>query len=283
MKVIWVLENIKGNKEFYSRLGTLTLLASVKLFRKHHKDSYLVLYCDSTTKELLHTLDVLYLWDEVIDYHHTRDVNRDVFWACSKLNVLSQQTEPVLLLDNDSLLHTNFYPYLKDEVLVSNFEVGKGYYPTAIDPNIRNLSYKTRWNTDSVNVSFLYLPDPEFTRHYAELSIKFMEEFTQMKVPNSQYLIFAEQLLLKHLLDKNNIKHKSVISTYWDCQKWDWSEDHNKGIWNYPESNKYFFHYGPLKGYIIGETGDLNYNDEIKMLTNCIGVPNLDLNIFSKR
>ena len=283
MRVIWVLENIEEDKKFYGKLNTLLLFASVTLWKKHPPDTYTVLYCDKMTYELFESIKVLHLWNEVNIYKHERKINRSVFWAASKLNVLAEQTEPVLLLDNDSLVHTNIDEYLKDEVIVSNFEIGKGYYPSSLDTNIRNLTYKARWKSDSVNVSFLYLPDPTFTQEYAKLSLKLMEEFTVMEVPNSQYLIFAEQLLLKHLLDKNNIKHKSVISTYWDCQKWDWSEDHNKGIWNYPESNKYFFHYGPLKGYIKAETGDLDYQKEIDMLENCIGFRILDESIFSKR
>jgi hypothetical protein len=283
LRVIWVLENIEEDKKFYGKLNTLLLFASVTLWKKHHPDTYTVFYCDKMTYELFESIKVLHLWNEVNIYKHERKINRSVFWAASKLNVLAEQTEPVLLLDNDSLVHTNIDEYLKDEVIVSNFEIGKGYYPSSLDTNIRNLTYKARWKSDSVNVSFLYLPDPTFTQEYAKLSLKLMEEFTVMEVPNSQYLIFAEQLLLKHLLDKNNIKHKSVISTYWDCQKWDWSEDHNKGIWNYPESNKYFFHYGPLKGYIKAETGDLDYQKEIDMLENCIGFRILDESIFSKR
>ena len=109
-----------------------------------------------------------------------------------------------------------------------------------------------------------------------------MEEFTEMKVPHSQYLIFAEQLLLKHLLDKKNIEYKSILSTNWDCKKWEWGEDHDKGIWTMNDSGLYFKHYGPLKTWIKKNLGDQNYNEEVKLLSNCINFPNLYLDIIEK-
>ena len=41
-----------------------------------------------------------------------------------------------------------------------------------------------------------------------------MEEFTKAKAPNSQYLIFAEQLVLRHMIDRDKIKLRSLQSTY---------------------------------------------------------------------
>jgi hypothetical protein len=115
---------------------------------------------------------------------------------------------------------------------------------------------------------------------YAETSLNMMEEFTEMGAPNPQYLIFAEQLLLKHLLDKKNIPHRSIISTDWDCKAWEWGSENNKGIWPVYESEVYFKHYGPLKGWIKNSQADQNYEREMKHLLNCINLPNLDISII---
>tara|TARA_E500000318_G_scaffold112057_1_gene133747 strand:+ start:3703 stop:4557 length:855 start_codon:yes stop_codon:yes gene_type:complete len=278
MKVIWVLENIKKNFYFYSKFNTALLLASVKLWKKNNPQDKCVLYCDKLTKDLLFTLKVNNYWDEIIEYKSKRNINTEVFWASCKVEVLSQQTEPVILLDNDTLVYKNIYPYLDlNKVYVSNLEIGKGYYPTSINSYVQKLSYKPRWKTESVNVSFLYLPDPKFTKQYSELSLKLMEEFTKMNAPNPQYLIFAEQLLLKHLLEKNSVKYSSIISTYWDCKKWKWGDNHENGVWDINSSGLFYKHYGPLKDIIKGNGGGYNYKVEYNSLLNCINDKQLNL------
>ena len=278
MKIIWVLENIQEDKNFYGKLNILLLLASVRLWKKHNPSDVCVLYCDKMTEGILIELGVTSFWDEIKQYRHTRNIDRSVFWAASKLGVLAEQIEPCIIMDNDTLCFSPIKNFLDLDVhYVTNFENGKGYYPTSYDKFIRRLNYKTRWNTKSVNVSFLNLPNPEFTRKYANFSLSLMEEMTELKVPNSQYLIFAEQLLLRHLLDKENIEYRSIITTNWNCKKWKWTDDHSKGIWNINESGKYFKHYGPDKTNVLKNQKGFNYETETKMLQNCINFRNLDL------
>lgn len=271
MKIIWVFENIYKKEDSYSRMNILLMLASVRLWKKHHPEDTTYLYCDIITYSLLEKLEVLSLYDkvEIIDFEEK--VNKEHFWASSKLKVLSLQTEPVIIMDCDTLVFKPFKQYLEsDTVMYTNKEHGRGYYPTSIDPYVRKLSYKARWKTDSVNVSFLHLPDPKFTQEYANLSLQLMREFTELGVPNSKYLIFAEQLLLKHLLDKNKVKHKAVIKSEWDCNNWRWSEIETDGLWNIKESWSHFRHYGPLKKWYKKDDPDHSYKEEMEMLRNCI-------------
>lgn len=260
------------------------MITSVILWKRNHPEDFCVLYADDITIDFFSKLKVLEIWDKVEPLPHKRKINKSVFWASSKLQVLAEIQEPVILMDND----THVYKPIKHlldltKVYVTNFEIGKGYYPTAIDPFIRKLKYRPRWKTESVNVSFLNLPDPVFTRKYANESIKMMEEFTEMGVPNSQYLIFAEQLLLKHMLEKENIEYRSILSNYWDCKKWDWGNLHERGIWDIEKSEVHFKHYGPLKTWYLDNIDGFNYEEHIKHLENCINIHTLDKNLFSKR
>ena len=281
LKTIWVYENIQEDVKFYSKLNVALLLASVTLWKKNHPTFECVLYCDSMTKNLLEELQVTHLWDSIILYKHELNIDRSVFWACNKVKVLTEQIEPCILMDHDSLVFKPIHEHLQDKVLVANLEQGAGYYPSNLDTYVRQLDYKPRWTTDSLNVSFLYFPDPKFLNLYSTTSLQMMEDFTKMGTPNSQYLIFAEQLWLRHLLDREQIEYKSLLSDYWDCNAWDWGEKHNKGIWNLPEGNLYFHHYGPLKTYILGL--DEWYEREMKMLFNCINIKDLDLsNVYNK-
>jgi hypothetical protein len=283
LRVIWVLENIHGDEGFYSRFNILLLLSSVTLWKKNHPEHHLVFYCDPLTKDIVEKTGGLIMFDEVNTYRHTLTIDRKIFWACNKVKVLSEQTEPCIIMDNDTLVFKPFEKYLKDDIIVANLETGKGYYPGNIDPFVRRLKKKVRWQQDSLNVSFLYFPEPSILQYYANECLGLMEEFTEMKVPNSQYLIFAEQLLLRNILDTKKIKYKSIISTYWDCVKWDWGEHHDKGIWNFPESELYFKHYGPEKKFIIAGNTVLGYEEECKLLENCINIRKLDVSFIPKR
>jgi len=276
LRVIWVLENIHNDKGFYGKFNLLLLLASVTLWKKNHPKHHTVFYCDQLTHDTVTKLGGIHLWDEIVIYEHTLPIKRDVFWACNKVKVVSEQTEPFIIMDNDTLVFKPFHDLLKDEVLVANLETGKGYYPGNIDKYVKKLSNRVRWQQDSLNVSFLYFPDPEVSKLYGNWSLEMMQEFSKMNVPNSQYLIFAEQLLLRWILDNHKINYKSIIATYWDCNKWDWGEDHGKGIWPFPESELYFKHYGPGKKYVLKDGTDLGYEGECELLENCINIRNLD-------
>ena len=284
MNIIWVLENIEKNKNFYSKFNILLLITSTILWKRNHPEDICILYADDMTIDLLAKLKVLEVWDKIKPLPNPRKIDKSIFWASAKLQVLAQQTEPLILMDNDTHVYKPLKQYLDlSKVYVTNYEVGKGYYPTAIDPFIRKLSYRPRWKTESVNVSFLNLPDPEFTKRYAEKSLGMMEELTFHKAPNSQYLIFAEQLLLRHMLDKEEIEHRSILSEYWDCKKWQWGDRHDKGLWTEEEASTKFKHYGPLKGFVLNNQVDQNYDREVKHLLNCINIPNLDLSGIKKR
>lgn len=284
MKVIWVLENIQKNKVFYSRLNILMLLASVNLWRRNHREDTTILYADDITIDFLDRLKVLEFWHSIKPIPSSRRINKSVFWASSKLEVLSEIQDPIIMMDHD----THIYKPIKHLLdlnthYVFSFEKGQGYYPTSVDPYIRQLSYKQRWNTDSVNVSFLNLPDPSFTRHYANISLQMMEELTALKAPNPQYLIFSEQLLLNQLLNTNNLPYKSLISNYWLCKESTWGEVHSNGLYSIEQSGMFLKHYGPLKPLILDSTEGQNYDREIAHLQNCINLPNLDLKAFYRR
>ena len=284
MKVIWVLENIKEDYSFYGKFNLLLLLASVRLWKKHYPNDRCFLYCDKMTEAVLYKMKALEFFDTVEQYTHSRNIDRNVFWAANKVAVLGKQTEPVILMDNDTLCFKPIKEYLDPEALtVYNFEIGKGYYPGNADKYVKQLSYKPRWQTNSVNVSFLYLPDPKFTQAYADLSLQIMEEFTEAKVPNSQYLIFAEQLVLRHMAERDGIKLRSLQSTYWDCDSWNFGKDHKRGIWSWPEVEMYAKHYGPSKKDVLRSQGDYDYDKEIKMLLNCINFPNLNTEFIKKK
>ena len=110
-----------------------------------------------------------------------------------------------------------------------------------------------------------------------------MEELTELEAPNAKYLIFAEQLLLRHLLDNDKIPYQCILKDVWDCDNWKWNGTTNKGLFKFPESELTFKHYGPLKDFVLSSKGGQNYEHDIKLLENCINLPNLDLSSIDKK
>jgi len=131
LKIIWVLENIKDNQnsfDYYtnSKLNVLLLLASVNLWRKNHPEDTCVLYADDITIDALNKLKVLDFWHQVLPIPNPRKINKSVFWASSKLQVLASVKEHVIIMDND----THIYKPIKDnldlnKVYVHNLEIAK--------------------------------------------------------------------------------------------------------------------------------------------------------------
>ena len=255
MKVIWVYEDI--GKLPLSILDVTMLLTSTKLWGFYHPEDTRVLYCNLKLGNTLKSLGVLKSFDKVIILPTNEDfsVNTQVFWSFSKLKTLVQQTEPVILMDHDFIPLCRIKDSLDlSKVCYCNTEFATGYYPGNIDSYVKQLSLRVRWPEYSSNVSFLNLPDPEFTQYYAGTSIQVMEEFTKLKVPNSLYLIFAEQMVLKQLLQEQ--PYQVLLRDVWNCKehRWDSKNTEESGIWTLKEASRVkFHHYGPSKKHLVGD------------------------------
>lgn len=246
MQVLWVLENIKTDKEkhlFYTKLDSLLLLSSVFLYKKNHPNDTCILYCDKSTKDFLKTLNALDLWDEVKNLAINTFIDKSVFWASSKLEVLRNIKEPTIVMDNDFLIYKNISEMLNDKPVFTHKEDGTMYYPTANDPFIAEISDMiSRPVPQAINCSFCYFPDYKFANSYAQFSLEMMERFTKLKAPNSTFLIFAEQLTLRHLLDYHRVEYTTLMKQEWVCETKVFRAT-EKGIIAPPNHELYFKHY----------------------------------------
>lgn len=287
MKVIWAFENISKSKSFYRKLDFAMFLASVRLWTKHHPDDYRVLYCDSITRNLLIELGVQKFWHTIIDVDTLPKVQIDtrIFWSSVKVRALAVQKEPVLILDNDFLVFSPLGTYLDPgKICYSHTEDGKDYYPNFTDPFVSKLSYKISYGLVSCNVSFLYLPDPEFIKMYAGISLQVMKEFSEMHVPNDLFTIFAEQLILKSWMVHTRRDYQCLYKPIYICKEERFSEKEEDyhGIFTEREASLRFRHYGPAKRLIRKGMGPRSYEEEFDEVFKFIGLPGLDLDRFKK-
>ena len=259
MKIIWVYENISEKDFFYSKLDTLLLLSSAIQWKKHHPEHTTTLHCDDLTKAFLDNLNALSVWDEVILLPKNKFINKNIFWASSKAQVLRSVKEPVVIMDHDFLVYNNLSKYLNTKTIFAHEEDGTRYYPTASDPFIGEITDMIpRPQPHAINCCFCYFPDYKFTNNYAEFALQMMTRFTDLKVPNSKFLIFAEQLSLKHLLDYHKISYDTLMQEIFLANERKFVP-YDKGLIPKEEVYKYFRHYWMDKPDIRKDESGIEY------------------------
>lgn len=285
MEVIWVLENVKRDKLFYSKLQLTLLVASVSLWRKYHPEHYTVIYCDNLTYNTLSKLKILHLWHSVRKLDYPDDIDREVFWSGCKTKIISETNQPLLLVDHDFLIRKNIDKHLNTNVLYSYDEIESNWYPPVWDPYAKQVPFE-RVVDRAANVSLFYLPDPEFARKYGKKVLENHRILTKIlkKLPPSKkweisanHMILSEQLMLKQWLVKYKIPHETLTNLVWDCTKPPHRclEDEVKadqGIWNLKESLLYYKHYGVEETYLKEQyhKNHIVYETEINYLRRCI-------------
>lgn len=274
MEAIWVLENVKGDKSFYSKLELLILVASICLWKKYHPNHYTVMYCDEMTNSVLNSLGILHLWDDIRELSYPEKINREVFWASCKSKIISETKIPLVVVDHDFLIYTNIDQYLQDQVMFTYNEQANTWYPKENNKANKSLTNPVEYVNDfAANVSILYLPDPEFAREYGKQVIQNHVELSAMFIDDlsANYMILSEQLMLKQWLSKREIPHQALCKNIWDCNniRYTLNEVEN-GIWNYKEISRYCKHYGVDKARFKQNQQGFDYEKEIEFLYRCI-------------
>lgn len=270
MKTIWVLENIREHSSFYNKFDLLMMFASVIQWKKHHPSFHTHVFLDKLTYDTFSRIGALELWDSYENLPTSKSIDKNVFWASSKLVALRSIEEPIVIMDNDFVVYKSFENFLKDKIVATLYEDGKGYYANPLNPYIKKVKHIiNRPKTEALNCSFLYFPDYKFTQYYAKTSIELMEEFTKLKVPDSTYLIYAEQLLLKHLINLHKIEYDTLLDKEFLCSKKIYTKE-RPGLINTESHNLYFRHYWMEKPDIRANKKGFSYNEEITQLENIV-------------
>ena len=246
------------------------MFASVIQWKKHHPTYECSLYADKMTLEVINQLGAKSLWDNHTTLKVNKGLNKNVFWASSKLEVLREVNEPVIIMDNDFLVYSSFKKFINNKVIVSHIEDGQNYYIMPTDHFAKKVKHLlNRYKQRAVNCSFLYFPDHKFVNYYAMVSLDIMEVLTRVKAPNSKYLILAEQLLLKHLLDINEIPHIPLVDREYICVKDEFGKK-IKGLIKFEKQHLFFRHYWMDKKKIKKSENGFVFKEESDALENLI-------------
>ena len=246
------------------------MFTSVIQWKKHHPTYICELHADELTFAVFKQLNALELWDSHKAVGKNKAIDKSVFWASSKLQALRYVEEPIIIMDNDFIVYKSLENFINTKPVVAHDEDGENYYLGPMDDYLKQVRHIiNRPELKAINCSFLYLPDYKFTNSYAKLSLELMEEFTKLKVPNSKYLIYAEQLLLKYLLDLYNVKYDSLVDRVFNCRN-DKFGKKTKGLIKYEESDLYYRHYWKEKNLIRENSKGFSYNKEVEQLEKVV-------------
>ena len=103
-----------------------------------------------------------------------------------------------------------------------------------------------------------------------------MERFTKLNAPNSRFLVFAEQLVLKHLLDFHNIEYDTLLNEKWNA-KGKFYEPSDIGHMTFEDSQTTYRHYWMDKPLIRQSKDGFDFNQETTILSNILKKSKVDL------
>jgi hypothetical protein len=210
MRVIWVLENIKKDHNFFlPEIELLGLIASISNWKILYPKTSTHLYCDSSVLKYLDKIEISYLWETI----HTTEldspdsIDRKPFWAASKIKIIKEIEAPFIIMDCDLYFKDrclDLESFSDFDIVTNQIEDGIGYYPTKRDPIIKEMndSFKYR-SSHAFNVAFLYIGNEKIRKEYTDLSYSWMEDLSikNDESLNGKYMIFCEQKMLKEFAD----------------------------------------------------------------------------------
>jgi hypothetical protein len=295
MNVIWVAEDIKKDQSFKQTkaevLCTLSCLLFIKQYYPHFKTIFFV---DEYTKKYYKQFGFMELFDEVNDTllnEPIEGINRDIFWAASKILAQRNTPGPTLTIDLDFRIFNDISKLgvfdgdiccLWLEVIDDEF-----YFKPTQALDYPGLNWKYNWSDLALNVSFLYLKNEYFKNLYCDLALDYMRScFGKIpeingKVERNKFILFAEQYMLHQLAKEQGQQIKLLIDDFYPIPK---SVDYIKssGI-DMSNCGFHFYHYGDHKSKMINKEPHF-YNEIDKcyfVVNNKIKNENY-INIFNK-
>lgn len=252
LKAIWVLENAKIDRKMWMNdLEFFYLMASVIQWKKFHPNVPCYLICTSEVYDFLAELDVIYIFDGVdIEILAEEDqIDREPFWACSKIKAMRKISVPFALIDCDFyfkqrlLIDSDF----ENDLIVSHKEDGVNYYILSDDPLIEKAGITDTYPKDidgkSFNVSFLYIKNDSFKQKYVDTAYDWMTKLSRLEDKvHGGYMVFCEQKLLYDMAEAEGLRHKTLITDVYNCR--------GQKFHTHSASQSKIDHLGPLKRHL---------------------------------
>lgn len=278
MNVILVAnDNSKEGKFSQMKVEVLNTLSNILFIKQLYPDFKIIFFVDETTKQYYSDLGLLDFVDEVNEsvLNRSYDINKEVFWAYSKIFALRATPAPCVMFDLDyrifdDIREIGFFNsdvgaycfedvlerpyYLKPEECLDKIEIPKDF----------------DWDDLSINVSSLYFKENDFKNLYCDWIINYMyawsfEHRNDTKNYSDSIILFAEQYMLNQLIKKHNKKISVIIDDSHSKPLPDYGVSLGTNAQNY---YKYVYHYGRMKSFF--DTNSQEYSIEIDTIVNYV-------------
>jgi len=281
MNVIWVAEDVKKDGTFKQSKPELMCTVSCVLFMKHYyPDFKRIFFVDNFTKYYYNQFGILELFDEVNDtlLNEPIDIDKDVFWAASKILAQRMTPGPTITFDLDFRIYDDISKLGVFDGDVSCLwleETNNQFYGSPENLlKYPNLKWDFDWSDNALNVSFLYLKNEEFKNKYCDLALEFIRSSYGRipknldRVQNNKFILFVEQYMLYQLCLVNNQNVKLLIDDFYPIKD---NLISGCGI-NMSTCGNYFYHFGDHKKLI-------NSNDEFywNEINRCYEITNKNI------
>ena len=217
MNAYWVADTIPEP----TGLEMIYTFLSVKFWKHFHPQIPTVLYTDIESWTYLKLIDE---WDDVVfyDFKNTPIIKgTGKFWAAGKLQAMQYFTPPFCILDLD-MFYTDTIQF-SEPVIAAYLELGSLYYINPNHPSFVKAGIKPfSKSQNALNVSFLYIQEPEFHKMYVETSLDWMERLSNIGDAGGSFMTFCEQKLLLDLIYRDNIRFDILVKHPYHCRCNEW-------------------------------------------------------------
>jgi len=214
LNAVWSYEKIK---EFsFTPAEIDVFIASVLLWKHTYPQFKTHFVCDSKTKEYFSRH--LKIFDEVIEKEFNSNINREVFWAASKIEALKSIPAPVCHIDLDFYNWHNLEPFgIFDYDMVASFEEDTKYFYLNEKDAMRGVDLDVDITGIAYNTSFMYFKNDFIKNKFCDTAISYMTQASKQDLypifntNKSLYMIFAEQQLFGEVAFNNNVNVKTLV------------------------------------------------------------------------
>lgn len=261
MTIFWVAQDNKKNGTFKQHKAEVLCLLGSLLCVKHFFPNYkTVIYLDKWTKKFYEQFGFLHLFDEVNTsvLDKPSKINFDMFYAASKLIVMTDLRGPSLNLDLDFFLFSDIEKIGMFDCDVSclYLEWNEDYAYLQPERGMSLVPFKwgLPYDKDAFNVSLFYTRNGFYRDFYSSEMVRYMETVSQLHYetfPKEEYFqlnLFVDQYLGHQFTKAHNQSLRILIDDFYPIE-----ERHHYvnsvGV-HYNDSTNYCYHFGNHKQFL---------------------------------
>ena len=204
MNAVHSFKTIKSDNAFYMEdFEVMIMIMSALSWRR--LNGKIKLYADDEFAKYVYDNNLDFLWDNGIDLkilsEPRENINRKIFWAASKMDVINDMKENEVHMDIDFVAWEKMDDVLNGDfdLIVSHFEdvnEFKCYIDKEIlvPPKDYVFNKNFDWNFPAINTSFIMFKNKTAKDIFCKECIRYMEN-NNTELPDSAQMVFAEQRL----------------------------------------------------------------------------------------